>query len=348
MGIGTRGLRFGLIGLISSFAAICVFAAGAEEAKLSTIKYGSVGAISDAGIYLANELGYFRNAGVAIEFKRMANGPALITAIATNQLDAAGIAITPGLFVSVSQGLNLKIVGDKQSVGKRFAGTKLAVRRESVAGGPANLVHALKGKSVGVTAKASVTFFQLRDLLVENGMSLADLRAVEMPYPSLVLALANGALDGAILTEPYLTQALQLPDVMLGADLVHDKQVTTVALVFSERFAADKALAQRFMTAYVKGVRAYNDAMLIGKDKDRVLEIIARQANLSVDFIRDVSPPGLDPNQEVDKDFLARVQDFFVEQGYIQKPVDVRTIIDTSFADAAVRELGRYTVKDQP
>ena len=65
-----------------------------------------------------------------------------------------------------------------------------------------------------------------------------------------------------------------------------------VPLVYSERFAADRATAQAFMIAYMKGVRAYNDAFVKNIDKAAVIEILARHAG--VDRGAGVGSPGID------------------------------------------------------
>src|ERR1700716_1342763 len=42
--------------------------------------------------------------------------PALTAAVATNQIDVAGISLAPRLFAAVRQNTNLRLVGDKQSL----------------------------------------------------------------------------------------------------------------------------------------------------------------------------------------------------------------------------------------
>lgn len=48
------------------------------------VRFGSVGGLTDAGVYLADELGYFEEVGIEVEMKRMSNAPTLITSIATD------------------------------------------------------------------------------------------------------------------------------------------------------------------------------------------------------------------------------------------------------------------------
>ena len=113
-------------------------------------------------------------------------------------------------------------------------------------------------------------------------------------------------------------------------------------LVFSEKFAANREIAQAFMTAYMQGVRLHNDAFVKGRDKDKVIEIIARHAGLEPRIVRDGFLPALDPDQVVNTQFLKTVQSFFISQDMLRTAVDVDQLVDPSFAAEAVRRLGAY------
>jgi NitT/TauT family transport system substrate-binding protein len=94
----------------------------------------------------------------------------------------------------------------------------------------------------------------------------------------------------------------------------------------------------------MQGVRVYNDAFSPGKSKDRekVVEIIARRAGVNAKVVREANKGGLDPNQLVGIPELEAFQKFFVEQNYLRQPIDVAKIVDQSFAKAAVAKLGEY------
>lgn len=309
------------------------------------VRFGSVGGITDAGIYLAQEFGYFEEVGITVERQRIPNAPALTAAITTNQLDVAGISVTPGLFTSVQQGFKIKIVGDKQSYRPGFVATQLAVNPDLVAGAEGDPVQALKGKSIAVSAIASTVTAILDRILETAGMTRSDVRLVEMSYPNMVPAMASGAVDAAVLLEPFLTQGRAMGAAEVIGDPLENapgKTPIVVPLVYSEGFAEKHELAQNFMTAYMRGVRDYNDAFRKDIRKDEVIEIIARNAGLDEQIVRDAYPAGLDPNQQVDQESLAFFQEFFVKEGQIREPIDIDQLLDQSFADAALEQLGPY------
>lgn len=309
------------------------------------VRFGSVGGITDAGVYLAEEFGYFQEVGITVERQRIPNAPALTAAITTNQLDVAGISVTPGLFTSVQQGFKIKIVGDKQSYRPGFVATQLAVNPELIKGVEGDPIQALKGKSIAVSAIASTVTAILDGILETAGMTRSDVRLVEMSYPNMVPAMASGAVDAAVLLEPFLTQGRSMGAAEVIGDPLKNapgKTPIVVPLVYSEGFAAKQELAQSFMIAYMRGIRDYNNAFRKNIRKDEVIAIIARNAGLDEQIVRDAYPAGLDPNQQVDRESLSFFQEFFFKEGQIREPIDIDQLLDQSFADAAVEKLGKY------
>jgi NitT/TauT family transport system substrate-binding protein len=317
----------------------------ADEGGVTTVRFGSVGGLTDAGLYLADEFGYFSDAGLSVEFSRMDSGPALSNAIATGQLDVAGISVTPGLYSAFSQSIDMKLVGDKQSLRTGFSATRMVARKDFLGADTAATLANLRGKTIAVSAKASAAYMLLRDLLVKHGLGLDDVRVTELSYGNMASALSSKAVDAAIMLEPFLAQALAAGDVGLVSDLLEvlpPEGVTLVPLVYGADFLGNREAAESFMEAYMKGVRKYNDAFSKDVDRQRVIDIIAERAKIDPAIVAQASPGGLDPDQEVGTEYLSLLQDFFADQGLLREKIEVSEMIDPSFAEAAVKKLGEY------
>ncbi len=314
--------------------------------SLQAIKFASVNAVSDAGIFLADDLGFFKDAGIDCDSNIIANAPGLITAVITGEVDVAGVAITPGLFAASQRGIGLRIVGDKQSIRPGFSNTRLVIRAGEFHGDKHAAIAGLRGKALGVTSYSSTAFYLMAKTLAQNNIKLDTVRTVEMSYPNIVLALSNNAIDGGMLLEPYLSQAIQsgvAAELSDCVDAAPPDNPSIVAIVYSERFAAKQELAERWMIAYMRGVRAYNDAYVKNIEKEKTIDSIARHTHIDRGLITRSFPVGLDPNQKIDLAALQEFQNFFVEIGLLRKPSDIARLIDTSFASNAVRVLGPYS-----
>ncbi|RYG88481.1 MAG: ABC transporter substrate-binding protein [Alphaproteobacteria bacterium] len=332
--------RLGLLAI--AMAAGLASASHAQDA----VRFGSVGGLTDAGVYLADELGYFKEVGITVTLTRMANAPTLITSIATNQLDVAGISITPGMFTAIEQGFQLRLVGDKNSSRPGFAATRLVVSSDLAGANVAETIGNLRGKSIAIPSKAGSAYYNTAQLLKAQGVELSEVTIAELSYSNMVAALATGAVQAAYMIEPFVSQVIRAGDGVdasnVGDVTKSDKAQINVPIVYSETFAKNRNLAQRFMTAYMRGVRVYNDAFAKDIDKDKVIEIMARRAEVDPEVVRTSFPAGLDPNQEINVQDIDDMQAFFVEHGFLKAIVPLDELVDTSFAEAAVAELGRY------
>lgn len=319
---------------------------GASASGTATVRFGSVGGLTDAGVYLADALGYFKKNNIKVVTSRMQGGSALTSAVATGNLDAAGISVSAGLFNAVNRGIKLKIVGDKQSIRPNFSATHLVAQKKYAGASEAETLAHLKGKTIAVSDKTSGTTGTLDSVLQKYGMSVRDFNLKEMGYAEITTALLNGSVDAGVELEPFLTKSLssgRIADVSDQTEALPKNGATVVPLVYSDSFINEKRdVAQRFMDAYMQGVRAYNDAFQKGKDKDRVVSIIAKQSGTDEQTVQKANRGGLDPNQQVNVQFLGSLEDWFMKQGYVTKRVEPAQIVDSSFAANSVKKLGEY------
>ena len=344
MNFTARGICFGLLSAAFALGGAALTNAVAQSVPV-TVKFASVGGITDAPLYLAEEYGLFAKGNLKVERQAMTSAPTLMTSIATGQLDVAGISITPGLFSSVQQGMHMRIVGDKQSLRPGVSATRLLIRADLDQGNEAANMKMLRGKNIAVTSKAASVYMLLERLLKKYDMTFSDVRIVQLSFPNMLPAFVSYAIDGAMDLEPFLSSAILSGAAKQVSDLtefVPSTGGTIVPVVYSENFAQQKEAANGFMLAYVQGVRLYNDALFKGKDREKTIEIIARYAKIKPEVVRDSFPAGLDPDQRVSLQFLDDYQDFFIRENFLRDKIDVGKIVDLSFADEAVKKLGLY------
>jgi len=338
-------MRKVMLSLSLLVAAAISTVSSAMAADLTPVRFGTQVAASNAGLYLADEYGYFKQEGIDLKIVVMTDPPALITSLATGQLDAAGISTTPGLFSAFEQGINLRIVGDKQSLGNGFSGVRLAGRKGSVKATEAETFAALKGKKIAVNTKGAITFYLLEEELRRHGLSLKDVNVVELSQPNMIAALGSGAIEAAMILEPFLSQAIQNGIVEQISDVTGAAPggyAVLTPLVYGETLVKDRKTGEAFMRAYMKGVRDYNDAFRKGKNKDKVIDILAQRTQVARDIIARSFPAGLDPDQRVTAEAMDVFQKFYEGQKLVRKPIDVKKLIDNSYAEAAVKALGPY------
>jgi NitT/TauT family transport system substrate-binding protein len=118
-----------------------------------TVKLGDRPAISNAGIYIAIEKGYFQERGVTVEIERFASAGKMTAPLATGQIDVSVGSPSAGLFNSIAGGMDFKIVANKSQVQPGYDFTPLIVRKDLVDSGKVKTLKDLKGMKVANGAK---------------------------------------------------------------------------------------------------------------------------------------------------------------------------------------------------
>ena len=120
-----------------------------------------------------------------------------------------------------------------------------------------------------------------------------------------------------------------------------------VVLYAGHFFKQRPDVARRFMRAYLKAVRDYNDALkdgkLAGPKADEVIAILTEYTRIKdASLYRKITPQGCNPDGAVNEASLAIDLQFYKDEGHIQGGVTVEQAVDRSFVQAALDELGPY------
>jgi NitT/TauT family transport system substrate-binding protein len=309
----------------------------------ATVKFGQVGTISDAAIFIADAKGYFKDQGITLDLQTFQSAALMVAPLGTGELDAGGGAPSAGLYNAIDRGVNMRIVADKGSLTPGH-GYEAVIVRKALAD-KVKTAKDMKGLKVSIAARDIVPEYSLDQFLRTGGLTVKDVEVTPLAFPDMIAALANGAIDVAVPTEPTATRILDAGTGVLitRTDTVVPGEQTAVIL-FSEKLAANKGVAIRFMTAYLQGARFYTDAF-DKKDpakRAEAIAILAKATKLDAALLERVVVPGIDPNGAVNVKSLDAAQQYFVAKGSQTKALDMSKVVDASFADAAVKALGQY------
>ncbi|MCZ7663469.1 MAG: ABC transporter substrate-binding protein [Thermoleophilia bacterium] len=310
-----------------------------------TVKVAYDNAPGTAGIILADKMGFFEQQGITIEYVEFASGAQMYTSLAAGQVDVGRGIITASLFNGAAQDVPVWVVADS---GTNVAGKGsyfTVVIRKDLENEIKDYAD-LKGRKVGIVSVGSINEYFLRKALEKGGLTIEDVEpTIINEFPDLNVGLANKALDAAVQIEPLITSGEEAGILTYFKDAEEYAPGEQVAvLLYSDAFAKNTEVANRFMLAHLQGVRAYNDGIVQGDvDRDNVISILTQNT-----FIDDpavwpkMRPTGLDADGKVLEDAVAGQQDYYAEIGQVDEKVTMDKVIDMSFADWAVQQLGPY------
>src|SRR6202045_3995641 len=326
--------RAGLVPLALACLLALVATGAARADEMLKAKVGVLRLSSSAPVFIAQDKGYFREAGLEIELKFFDAAQPIAVATTSGDIDFGITAFTAGLYNLAGKG-TLKVIGgmSREKAGYPLIGF-FASNNAYAAG--LKTPKDLAGKRVAVTQVGSSFHYSLGLLADKYGFKLAEVKVLPMQSLSNAAAALKGeTVDAALL--PASTARKLIDDG--GAKLlgwVGDETPWQLGAVFaSPKTLTNKPLVTKLLAALARADREYHDVILAaaadGKapinDRTKpLLEIIAKYTNLPV---RQVVGKWayIDPNGKLDVKNVANQITWLQGQGFVDKGFDADAII---------------------
>jgi NitT/TauT family transport system substrate-binding protein len=329
-------VRLALAGLLTL---VTIGAAQADDALKARI--GVLRLSSSAPVFIAQDKGYFREAGLDIELKFFDAAQPIAVATTSGDVDFGITAFTAGLYNLAGKG-TLKVIGgmSRERAGYPLIGY-FASNNAYAAG--LKTPKDLAGKRVAVTQVGSSFHYSLGLLADKYGFKLADVKIVPLQSLSNAAAALKGeTVDAALLP---VSTARKLMDEG-GAKLlgwVGDETPWQLGAVFaSPKTLTNKALVSKLLGALAKADREYHDVILaamkdgvapINEQTKPLLEIIAKYTNLPVAQVVG-NCAYIDPDGKLDVKNVDNQIKWLQEQGFADKGFDAGAIIAKDYVKA--------------
>jgi ABC-type nitrate/sulfonate/bicarbonate transport system substrate-binding protein len=310
-----------------------------KPARVDTVTVGFIPTLVPAQIYVGVEKGYFAEQNIEINIEVFTSGAEILTQTAAGRLDIGnGAAVGSAALNALATGVDVKILTTGHADLRDRPTTALMLRK--VDGQPIPVAQ-LRGRKAAINSIGVSTEYTLAEGLRTAGLTLDDIDLVQLPFPDIVSALANGSIDAGVTVEPFVRRALQMGIAEPMTNITHENLQGTVTWI-NTNFARDRAdVARRFMVAYLKSVRELQGE---GFARDDIAAITSKYTRLEPEVIKAVWPPYFDPNGKVNVESIMEQQRFHLSRGSLKytTPIDVRQHIDESFVEYAVQQLGPY------
>ena len=314
------------------------------------ISVGTVGNSSDAGFFIAMDQGYFAAEGLDVALTPFDGAQRMMAPLGQGELDVGGGTATASLYNSASRGIGIRIVADRSRMEAGYMFQTLMVRKAVIDSGRFKSYADLKGLKFALVAPGGSPGSALNEAARKGGVPYDSIDKVFLPFPAQASAFANGAIDASLMIEPFATYLVDQGMAVRFASSEDFYPGNQIGLVFfSEKFLKERrTVGERFLRAYVRALRDYNDAVVEGRFSNgpkgqAVIAILARNLNMKEDQIRSsyvqaISPDG-SPNVESPRKDLK----FFLAQGDVtDAKVDLDKILELSLVDKAAKDLGPY------
>ena len=220
--------------------------AGAQQ--LVTVRVAAAPLDTLGNVYYALDLGYFKDAGIDIEFIAGQNAAAAVAALAGGSADVAGGAVT-SLAAAYSQGIPLTLIAAGGMNTDASRDNIIAVKADS----PIAKAADLNGKTIGIAGLKTMQQVAAMSWVDHHGGDSKTLKFVEIPFPQMCSALDGGRIDAITPVEP-VTSSCGKSIKVLG-NVLDGVAPRFIAIAYAARndwLKDNPQLAQRFVAALVK------------------------------------------------------------------------------------------------
>jgi ABC-type nitrate/sulfonate/bicarbonate transport system substrate-binding protein len=309
----------------------------------TVVKVGMKQVVSDAGVLIGMAKGYYKDLGIVIEPVQFNSGQEMINALAAGQLDVGAAVTAAGLFNAMSRDIPMKIVADK-GINVPGKGYYRLVVRKGLADKLKDFKD-LRGLKIAVVGTASLDEISLVRVLEAAKLTRKDIdMQVIRSFPDMLVALANGSIDAAMLIEPFVAQGIAKGILDPWKDPEsYDPDAQTALLIYGTSMTKQPELARRFMVAYIKSIRDYNDAFFKGESKKETIEILMKFSVVKDPALYDqMFPVGLNPDGYVRMKGIDMDLQWYKENNLLQKEMKAEDAVDNQYVDFALKQIGKY------
>lgn len=301
------------------------------------------GAASGAGFYIAKEKGYFEEYNIEVDFADFANSDDMLPALAAGEVDIAGGVSTASFFNAIAQGIDVRIIADKghNMPGKSYFSFVIGNHMVDEIKDYADF----RGKKIGVSSRNSIDGYIYEEMLKHAGLTEEDVEYVHIAdFSAMLGAIDAGTIDAALNIEPLIAQGIENGFHVRFGDTTDYAPESQIAMVLaSPKFMGEDEISLRFMAAYLKGVRDYNDAFFKDEGKEEIVDIMVKHTALKDPELWDrVFVTGLDPNGKMFVEDIKKQYDTYKANGAILGDIDFDKAIDTSLVEEAIEAIGVY------
>lgn len=340
----TRPRFFALASAAAATAAVPSRARAADR-----VRVGTANLVSDAPLFVADKLGYFREQGLEVELVSLDSGTKMIAPMGTGELDAGAGGPSAALYNAAARAIEIKAVADKGRLAPGYGYNPIMVRKELWDSGKVRSLRDLRGLRIADGALGSAADSTINEALKKGGLRWSDANIVVLAFPDMAAAFQNGGVDAGCVSEPFATAMAQkgLAVRLAPSDTFYPNQQIAVLFYGSTFIARRPEVGRRFMVAYLKGIRYYygglRDGRYGGPNAASVVSILAQYTPVKDPATyAAMVPAGIDPNGYLNVASMNKDLELWRTLGEVKAPIDAQAVVDLSFIAAANRTLGRY------
>jgi NitT/TauT family transport system substrate-binding protein len=312
--------------------------------EVVTLRVGYIPALSQAPVFLAEELGFYADENLEVELEPISSISDALLLLAQGDIDVYTGAPSAPMFNQVASGLDVRMISSIGSIDvpEEFdPPSGVYVRQELIDSGEVSSAADLAGRKIAALGPiGTATSFLIHRVLATGGVELSDVELVILGFPEAVTALETGAVDAAFLVAPFSAQ-VQVDGI--AAPIVDSREaygdVVTSGQIIGPTLLENRQAAVAFLRADMRAAQRMQGDY---REDEEVVAALASFMDTEVDLIRNGPIYYFDPTLRPQVDSVMDMQDVFLGFPNILSYTDPLTP-DVLF-DLEIQQLAAATV----
>jgi NitT/TauT family transport system substrate-binding protein len=291
---------------------------GTNEQGQTSVAVGITPVLNAAPLYLGIKQGFFEDEGLAVTPRVIQAAATAIPSMLNGELQFALVSSVPvitargqGLPVAAAVGNDVYVDTPDQDA------AAVLVAADS----PIQKTGDFSGTTIAVVGLRSAPELATRLALQEAGVDPGTVEFVEVPYPEMISAVADGRVDGALVVDPFLqqglAQGLRAASYPFSEALPRVTGLTWVGVL--PYLQANQETATAFARAMTRSVE------YAAAHPDEARAVAAEFTQLTPEALTAVHLPAYEA--ELDPQVFRRIAEHMTAQGFLQGTPDVENLV---------------------
>lgn len=295
---------------------------GSGDNGTTEVTVGMIPTSSFAGVFVAQDQGFFEEAGLDVTVSVVSNAASIVPAVLNGQMQFGTVA-TPPFLSAIDKGL--AITGIAPTTGVTTDPEKDTGCIMVSSGSDITSVDDLVGKTVATNQIGSLPHVAATALLGNAGVDVDAVDYAPMPFPDMVGALEQGRVDALLVVEPFRSTGLESGNAECMSGLytsAYDQEPTDTMLVASDRLIeSDPDIVDSFAEAIAQANQAMSDDPQLARDA------LVEHGNLDAAVAEALVLPMYATAFNVEG--TQAMADQALDDGFLDAAVDVASVIRT-------------------
>lgn len=292
--------------------------------ELEPVTIGITPILPTFAIYVAEEKGFFEAEGLAVTFQEIFGNPLIAQAVQAGEVQI-GTRNYDGIAAAVSEGADLQLLYPTVIYDEAKADAFIMMRTDIADEGVAGLAGQSFAVGSGSQQEAAVKTF-----LEGEGVDPSSVQFTEVSYADMAAAFESGALGGAHVVEPFITQLVDAglaEPVGTHLGLIADRYLINVSFASGawiddhpEEVAAFAAAMEQSVTYILENI-----------ESEEILDLATQWTGTEPELLTRFFPSRYEIATEITLEELTAPLEFALETGTMRSEVAVEDLVSDVF-----------------